>query len=245
MRSATDTSPRPQGEPPQQEMALGLRYLRAIEAAGGIPVVVPPMDESALGPLLDQVAGVCLSGGPDLDPVAYGQPPHELLGPTWPELDAFELALTRAADDRGLPILAICRGAQVVNVARGGTLHQHVPDAAGSAIVHRQTNAGTEVTHWVELRADTQIERILGCRRTRVNSFHHQAAAELGDRLLVAGRASDGTIESLEADDREFVVGVQWHAECLTSRPRHAALFDAFVAAASRFAPSVLTAPVL
>jgi putative glutamine amidotransferase len=225
----------PQGEPPQEEMALGLKYLRAIEAAGGIPVVVPPMAAEALPALLARVSGVCLSGGPDLDPVAYGASRHEELGPIWKDLDDFELALALAADARRVPILAICRGLQVLNVARGGTLHQHLPDVVGTDIGHRQTEPGHESTHWVTLSGDSRLSRILATGRTGVNSFHHQAIATLGEGLTLTAHADDETIEGIEAVDREFVLGVQWHVECLTDRPEHAALFGAFVEAARRF----------
>jgi putative glutamine amidotransferase len=224
-----------EGEPPQEEMALGIKYLRAIEAAGGIPVVVPPMESEAAAPLLERVNGVCLSGGPDLDPVAYAARRHERLGPTWSELDTFELALARAADAQGLPVLAICRGLQVLNVARGGTLHQHLPDVTGGSINHRQREPASEPTHWVTLTGSSRISEVLERRRVKVNSCHHQAVAELGERLIVTGRASDGTVECLEAVDREFVVGVQWHAECLAEREIHAKLFAEFVDAARRF----------
>jgi putative glutamine amidotransferase len=223
------------GEPPQEEMALGLTYLRAIEAAGGIPVVTPPLDAAALAPLLDRVAGVCLSGGPDLDPVAYGARRHELTGPTWHELDRFELALAKAADIQELPILAICRGMQVLNVSRGGTLHQHLPDVAGRAISHRQADASGRATHWVTIDQSSRLHAIIGSRRKMVNSFHHQAVATLGKRLTATAAAPDGTVEALEAIDRPFVLGVQWHAECLVDRPEHSAVFEAFVEAASRF----------
>ena len=112
-------------------MALGLTYLRAIEAAGGLPLVMPPLDVAAIDPLLDRLDGICLSGGPDLDPATYHERRHPELGPVEPELDHFELEMARAADARGLPILAICRGLQAINIARGGTLHQHLPDASG------------------------------------------------------------------------------------------------------------------
>jgi putative glutamine amidotransferase len=223
------------GEPPQLEMALGLKYLHAIEAAGGIPVVLPPLQADCLEPLLDRVSGVCLSGGPDLDPHSYGERRHSLTGPTESQLDTFELALARAADERGLPLLAVCRGMQVLNVARGGTLHQHLPDIVGERIVHRQTEVGARPTHWVSLTPGTRLSQILDRGRTKVNSFHHQAVAELGAGLTVTSRASDGTVESVEAVDREFVVGVQWHAECLVDRFGQAGLFRAFVAAASQF----------
>ncbi len=225
----------PQGEPPQREMALGLKYLKAIELAGGIPVVIPPLAEESLEPLLDRVSGLCLSGGPDLDPLAYGERRHEQIGPTWQELDTFELAVARAADARRLPILAICRGLQVLNVARGGSLHQHLPDIAGSTINHRQSEPSGEPTHWVKLEQGSRLSQIMGSRQLQVNSFHHQAAAELGEALLVTGQAPDGTVESLEAADREFLLAVQWHAECLIERSDHAALFAALVEAAGRF----------
>jgi putative glutamine amidotransferase len=213
-------------------MALGLRYMRAIEAAGGIPVVTPPLAPGAIAPLLEQVAGVCLSGGPDLDPVAYGALRHELAGPSWAELDRFELSLARAGDAMGLPILAICRGMQVLNVSRGGTLHQHLPDVAGDGIQHRQPQASGKPTHWVTLDPASRLSAILGTRRKMVNSFHHQAVATLGERLRVTASARDGTIEALEAIDRDFVLGVQWHAECLAEEAGHAELLEAFVDAA-------------
>lgn len=235
VRTAMSVTSTPEGEPPQEEMALGLRYLKAIEAAGGLPVVVPPLQLDAVEPLLSSVAGVCLSGGPDLDPVAYGEQRHARSGPIWSELDKLELALARAADARRLPILAICRGMQVLNVARGGTLHQHLPDVVGDGISHRQGERGTTPTHWVSLTDTSLLNQVLGCRETKVNSFHHQAVATLGEGLLVTGRAPDGTVESIEAPDRDFVLGVQWHAECLTARADQAALFQSFVESARRF----------
>jgi putative glutamine amidotransferase len=234
LRASPTVTPTPEGEPPQEEMALGLKYLRAVELAGGIPVVVPPLQVDCIESLLARVAGVCLSGGPDLDPRAYGEPKHELSGPTWSELDAFELEVARAADAGGLPILAVCRGTQVLNVARGGSLYQHLPDVVGTEVNHRQDRPGRESTHWVTLSGTSRLSEILGATRRKVNSFHHQAIATLGNGLVVTSRASDGTIESVEALDREFVLGVQWHAECLIDRPEHAALFAAFVAAARR-----------
>jgi putative glutamine amidotransferase len=216
------------GEPPQHEMALGLKYLHAVEAAGAIPVVVPPLHGQAVEPLLDRCSGLLLSGGPDLHPRAYGRPAHPELGPNEPLLDEFELELARAADARGIPILAICRGMQLLNVARGGTLHQHIPD-------HRQSEPGTQTTHWVNIAPGTALATVLGRRRTKVNSFHHQAVDELGRGLVATAWAGDGTVEGVEAADRAFVVAVQWHAECLVGRPAHADLFGAFTAAASAY----------
>jgi putative glutamine amidotransferase len=235
VRDGAAVIPTPHGEPPQYEMALGLKYLHAVESAGGIPVVVPPLRLDSLEPLLARVAGVCLSGGPDLDPRAYGEHRHANTGPTESQLDTFELAFAQAADARGLPILAVCRGLQLLNVARGGTLHQHLPDIVGGRISHRQSEAGTRTTHWVTIDSSSRLSQILGRRRTKVNSFHHQAIATLGEGLTATSRAADGTIESVEAEDREFVLGVQWHAECLLGRFGQATLFRAFVDAARRF----------
>jgi putative glutamine amidotransferase len=231
LRSSTAGTLRRHGEPPHAEMALGMTYLRAIEAVGGIPVVLPPLGDAVL--YLDRLDGVCLSGGPDLDPDAYGaHDRHAELGPTEPGLDAFELSLARAADARGIPILGVCRGAQALNVARGGTLHQHVPG-------HRQTEPATATTHSVHVEPGTRIAQLVGTRPLRVNSFHHQAVDELGDGLLAVAHSADGTIEAIEAPGPGFVLGVQWHAEGLAEVPRHRALFEALVAAAAAPARSL------
>ena len=235
VRLAEQVHATPQGDPPRHEMALGLTYLQAIEAAGGLPVVMPPLDLAAVEPLLDRLSGICLSGGPDLDPAAYHQHRHPQLGPVEPDLDRFELELARRADARGLPILAVCRGAQALNVARGGTLHQHLPDRPGVTLDHRQAKAGTVVTHGVTIVAGSKLARIMKRRRARVNSFHHQAINRLGAGLRAVAWSSDGVIEGIEAPGRDFLLGVQWHAECLTERPEHAALFTGLVAAAVAF----------
>ena len=147
------------GEPARVEMALGMSYLRAVERAGGLPVVLPPLDLDRISPLLDRLSGVLLSGGPDLDPAAYGRAAHPELGPTEPKLDVFEVRLARDADTRGLPILGICRGAQALNIARGGTLHQHLPEVTDGSIVHRQREPGSKATHKVRVAATTVVSR--------------------------------------------------------------------------------------
>jgi putative glutamine amidotransferase len=220
LRASAMATTRRHGEPPHPEMALGMTYMRTLDAAGAMPVVLPPLGDAEA--YLDRLDGVCLSGGPDLDPSAYGAPDrHEELGPTEPSLDEFELALLDGALERGLPILAICRGAQALNVACGGTLHQHVPG-------HRQTNPASEPTQEIELAARSRLSRIMGARSIQVNSFHHQAIDRVGRGLRVVARAADGTIEGVEGSG--FVVGVQWHAETL---PQQLRLFEALVAAAS------------
>lgn len=225
----------PQSDPPRREMALGLTYLRAIEAAGGLPVVMPPLELGAIEPLLQRLTGLCLSGGPDIDPETYAEPPHPDLGPIEPDLDRFELELARQADARGLPILAICRGMQALNVARGGSLHQHLPDRPGVTIDHRRRGGADHAIHDVAVAAGSRLERLMGRRNAEVNSFHHQAAHRIGNGLRAVAWSPDGVIEALEAPARDFCVGVQWHAESLVDRPEHASLFGGLVDAARRF----------
>jgi putative glutamine amidotransferase len=231
VRRAERTQPLPEGEPPQHEMALGMPYVRALAHAGAVPVVLPPLPADAVPSLLAPLAAVCLSGGPDLDPSAYGARPSPDLGPVEPALDLFELEVARVADAAGLPIFGICRGAQALNVARGGTLHQHLPAVTDNSIDHRQTAPGWEETHQVRLDPDSRLAGILGTDATWVNSFHHQAVERLGRGLRAVAWAPDGTVEGIE-DEERFVVGVQWHAETLDRGGPHHRLFEALVAAA-------------
>jgi putative glutamine amidotransferase len=214
-------------------MALGITYVRAIEAAGGLPVVMPPLAPADVPALVARLDGLLLSGGPDLAPAAYDAQPHAELGATEPALDAFEYAVVREALRAGLPILGICRGAQALNVARGGTLHRHLPDVVGDAIVHRQSEDGRRPTHAVDIVPRSRLARLLGTTRLRVNSFHHQAVDRLGTGLRVSARAPDGTIEAIEDPARPFLLAVQWHAETLVEGPSHQALFDELVATAA------------
>ena len=216
-----------EGVAPHDEMMLGTTYPKAIEAAGAIPVVLAAVELEAVPSLVARLDGICLAGGPDLDPVAYGAlERHPELGSTNAEHDAFELAVARAADAAGLPMLGICRGAQALNVARGGTLRQHV---AG----HRQTELAGTPTQRVAVSPDSLLAAVTGAGETlEINSFHHQAVDVLGAGLRVVARAADGTVEAVEDPARPFVLGVQWHAETLTGRAEHGALFAALVEAA-------------
>lgn len=235
VRFAESVHHTPESDPPRREMILGLNYLRAIEAAGGIPMVTPPLEHEAIEPLLGRLSGVCLPGGPDLDPEMYEQRPHPELGPIEPDLDRFELALARRADDRGLPVLAVCRGMQALNVARGGSLHQHLPDRPGVTFDHRQKVAGDRPAHPISVSPGSRLESLLGAREVEVNSFHHQAVDRLGSGLRAVAWAPDGVIEAVEAPARDFCVGVQWHAESMVVRREQAALFRGLVDAAARY----------
>jgi putative glutamine amidotransferase len=212
---------------PATELRLGMPYLRAVEAAGGLAVVLAPDEPELAAELLERLDGLCLAGGPDLDPRSYGAARrHERLGPTYGAVDAAELALARAADARGLPVLGICRGAQALCVARGGTLRQHVEG-------HRQTHAATDPAHPVSVVPGTLLAALTGAGALDVNSFHHQAADRLGAGVRAVATAPDGTVEAIEDPSRPFWLGVQWHAEGMVERPEQLALFSGLVDAAS------------
>jgi putative glutamine amidotransferase len=231
LRVAKQVRRRRYSEPAQVEMALGLPYLRAVERAGGLPVVLPPLELDRIAPLLDRLSGVLLSGGPDLDPAGYGSTAHPELGDIEPQLDLFEVQLAREADARGLPILGICRGAQALNVARGGTLHQHLPDVTDGSVVHRQRVAGTETTHDVRIAPRSGLAAVVGASRLAVNSFHHQSVDQLGSRLRAVAWADDGVVEGIEGWGKSLLLGVQWHAETLVDDPAQLALFRRLVTA--------------
>jgi putative glutamine amidotransferase len=233
LRPGELTTLRRHGEPPNAEMALGITYVRAIEAAGALPVVMPPLAPADVPALLARLDGLVLSGGPDLAPAAYDAQPHAELGATEPDLDEFEYAVAREALHLELPILGICRGAQALNVARGGTLHQHLPDVVGDMIAHRQREDATLPTHPVEVLAGSRLAGVLGTTQLSVNSFHHQAIDRLGAGLRACARAPDGTIEAIEDGALPFVVAVQWHAETLVNVAAHLALFLELVSVAA------------
>jgi putative glutamine amidotransferase len=232
----------PRSEPAGRELALGLTYPDAIRRAGAVPVVIPPMDAAAIEPLLDGLWGLCLSGGPDLHPATYGADPHPALGPTEPHLDRFEIALLRAAEARDMPVLAICRGLQVLNVSRGGTLTQDLPSEHPSGVEHRQSQPGSTPTHGVTLEAGSLAAGCLGVRDARVNSFHHQAVDRLGSGLRAVGWAADGVIEAIEATDRSFTVAVQWHAESMINSAEQARLLEAFAEVAVSYGTGAVRA---
>jgi putative glutamine amidotransferase len=228
----------PRSEPAGRELALNLTYPDAIRRAGA----VPPMDAAGIEPLLDGLWGLCLSGGPDLHPATYGADPHPALGPTEPHLDSFEIALLRAAEARDMPVLAICRGLQVLNVSRGGTLTQDLPSEQPSDIEHRQPQPGSTPTHDVTLQAGSLAAACLGVHDARVNSFHHQAVDRLGSGLRAVGWAPDGVIEAIEATDRSFTVAVQWHAESMINSAEQARLLEAFAEVAVSYGTGAVRA---
>ncbi len=220
-----------EGEPRGTEIALGTDYVKAIETAGGIPVVIPPLGTRTIERLLSRIDGLCLSGGPDIDPVNYGARRTPDVGPTDLDTDRFEIELARSAVGRGLPVLAICRGMQVLNVAFGGDLIQHLPLI--SKLSHRQDDPGTVPGHRIRIVPGSRLAELSGENEIGVNTFHHQAVHRLGAGFEVTARAPDGVIEAIENGDHDFVIGVQWHGE-LAGRDLEARLFGELIEAAER-----------
>jgi putative glutamine amidotransferase len=216
--------------------ALRRDYVRAVERAGGLPLVLAPGAPRDVADVLARIDGLLLSGGSDVDPSLYGEEPHADLGPVVHERDLFELALCREALERNMPLLAICRGQQVLNVATGGTLIQHIPSQVMGAQEHTgaQARERWELAHDVEILPETRLRAILGADKVAVNSFHHQAIKDLGRGLVVSAvSVDDHVIEGAEAADRRFAVGVQWHPESFWGRDSgFQPLFEALVQAA-------------
>ena len=188
---------------------IPLSYVQAIERAGGRALVVPP-SEDGIEETLDALGGILFSGGSDLDPEMYGADPHPETDGVMPDRDRAEFELLRAALDRDMPVLAICRGSQLMNVARGGDLVQHLPEVVGDD-KHKHT-PGVYADHEVEFKKGTRLQRLLG-DRAPVKSHHHQGYGRIGEGLVEAAWAEDGTVEALEDPDRRFALAVLWHPE--------------------------------
>jgi putative glutamine amidotransferase len=201
---------------------LSETYLRSLEGAGLLPIVVAPMaNPSRAGRILDAVDGLLLTGGEDVDPAVYGAVPHPALGAIHPARDATELALLAAARERQLPVLAICRGIQLLNAALGGTLVQDLPSQRPSAVKHDQPRDASARTHRVAIVAGSRLAAATGTTEMMVNSYHHQAVDRLAPGLRASATASDGVIEGVETEDVAWwVVAVQWHPEDLTDDVR-------------------------
>lgn len=210
----------------EDRACLARRYIQAVEAAGGVPVLVGPAGAGTLGELAGHLAGLLLSGGGDLDPVFFGEEPRPGLGEISPLQDALELTVTARMKDLGRPVLGICRGAQVINVALGGSLYQSIAGQVPGAWKHFQDAPRSYRTHGVTVAEGSLLAAVMGSGVLRVNSFHRQAVARPAPGLKITARASDGVVEGIEDEKGQFL-GVQWHPEWLwEEEPRFRALFE-------------------
>lgn len=195
-------------------------YTRALTMAGLVPVVLPPIDPSVATTVLENVSGLVITGGEDVDPAHFGQPAHPATGAPHAARDACELALARAAFERRMPTLSICRGAQVMNVALGGTLVQDVPSQHPSDVRHDLSARRTERVHAIDIDAGSALADIVGATHIRVNSSHHQSVDRVADDLRITARSVDGIVEALEPRVADWwMLAVQWHPEELTATP--------------------------
>jgi gamma-glutamyl-gamma-aminobutyrate hydrolase PuuD len=206
---------------------IPLAYVQAIERAGGRPLLVPPSDDG-IEETLAALDGLLFSGGSDIDPETYGAETHPETNGMRPERDQAELTLLQAALARDMPVLAVCRGSQILNVALGGDLVQHLPEVVGHER-HKHT-PGVFADHDVEVLPGTKLQALVG-DHAPVKSHHHQGYGRIGDGLREAARADDGTVEAIEDPERRFALGVLWHPEA----GEDAALFEALVGEARRY----------
>ena len=194
------------------DAVTGLNYNEAVAQLGGLPLMVGNLAPEDAAVYLEGADGLVLTGGADVDPAFFGAEPHPMLGLVDLTRDRFELALYHAARAKGVPILGVCRGHQLINIAAGGTLHQHLPALPG-IVQHEQFDIAGGPSHRVALEPHSVLAEAFGEEHVRTNSFHHQAVDKLGQGLRVIGRSADGVTEAVQNTDGSFVLGVQWHPE--------------------------------
>ncbi len=218
----------------ERHHTIGDEYLEAVRLAGGVPVALPTFDPPAAAEVVARLDGLLLSGGNDIEPIRYGASADGSLSPDRPR-DSWELTLADAAWDAALPILGICRGAQLLNVSRGGTLIQDIwGESDDHRVLARDGQAvQDEGEHEIEIGPATALFEVYGTSSRIVNTLHHQALDRIGTGLVVSARATDGTVEAVESEDGS-AIGVQWHPERMDPR-EETVLFASFVARAARF----------
>lgn len=205
---------------------------KRIVKAGGVPIIVPnTYDQEMIEAYAHLLHGLLLTGGPDIDPLLFDEEPIRDLGQITPRRDFLELEITKLFYEKQKPILGICRGLQVLNVAQGGTLYQDIyAQYDGKLLKHRQNAPSNYGTHFINIDKQSELYKIVEQEKIRVNSYHHQAIKDVGQEFYVSSRSSDGIIESIESNAHPFAIGVQWHPEHLEDAPSDT-LFAAFVKA--------------
>lgn len=212
---------------------LSRHYVQAVEAAGGLPVILPCLlTEKHSEPILKSIDGLLLSGGVDVDPILYGEEPLPTMGDICPQRDRFELSLTKQALEEDMPIFGICRGIQLLNIAAGGNVLQDIGSAIKNPLKHDQSGPRWYGTHTIKTLPGSRLSSILG-EKTLVNSFHHQSVDRVADGFKATAWSADGIVEGIESQVHKFVLGVQCHPECMWDRDENILnIFKAFVQAA-------------
>jgi putative glutamine amidotransferase len=217
----------------REKSVIASAYYDAVAAAGGLPLVLPPVaSEEPMDELLDALDGLLLTGGRDYDPAHFGGPPDDSIRPIHPRRQTFDLLLAKKAVTREIPTLGICAGAQLIAIVCGGDLEMDLPRDLPGTIDHGE-RAGRPVFHDIDVSPGSLLAEAVGVRTMRVNSMHHQAVRDPGRGLRASGRSPDGVVEAIESDG-PFLLGVQWHPELLPSFEAHRRLFEALVSASRR-----------
>ncbi|GIN87218.1 gamma-glutamyl hydrolase [Heyndrickxia sporothermodurans] len=212
-------------------------YIQAVINAGGIPIIIPVGIDSDVSQIVEKIDGLVLSGGGDIDPTLFGEEPHQKLGAISPGRDSLEIALIHRFLEANKPVLAICRGIQILSIATGGDMFQDIYSQSNLELLQHSQNATRyHFSHYVKVESNSLLADIAGQTEFKVNSFHHQAVRNVVKPLVVTARASDGVIEAIESSEHNFVLGLQWHPEPLALNEDHIskAIFQRFVQACNQ-----------
>jgi putative glutamine amidotransferase len=219
----------------QPHITIWEYYVQAVIKAGGLPVLLPVgLDSRQVEQIASQVDGILISGGGDIDPDIFNGKAHSKVYDVNVDRDRMELELVRLAREKSIPLLGICRGLQVINVAKGGTLYTDLDDQFGK-IIHHSNKSFTTIVHTTAVQSGTRLAKIVEPNTLEVNSLHHQGIECLGSGLIVNAIASDGLVEGVETDQGSYLLGVQWHPEALSEDPSALALFSSLISAAAEY----------
>ncbi len=223
-----------------KKFTIGEDYINAVQAAGGVPLLIPHRSDEHAAPLLAKLDGVLLSGGGDIDPIYFGEEPLPVNGYINPLRDSFEILMSRLALEQGVPLLGICRGMQVLNVAAGGSVCQDINLKTNRPLQHNQQAPRWYATHNIKIVKGSMLQRILGRDMLRVNSFHHQMLDNLGKGIVISALAGDNVVEAIECTgENNFALGVQFHPENMYFKyPFILSIFISFIEACTQFLSS-------
>lgn len=221
----------------EQVLSVSTDNIHAVLESGGVPIVLPNIEGDDLDSIAEMIDGLLLTGGGDIDPTLFGEEPHPRLGNITPERDTFEIALIQKMLELNKPILGICRGAQILNIAVGGDMYQDIHSQIENKLLqHDQKAPRTHASHFVWIMKDSILSDIVQLETFKVNSFHHQAVKKVPQGFGISAIASDGMIEAIESKTHKFVMGLQWHPECLLLKNdlMSANIFQAFLSACEK-----------